>query len=211
MRLLVRKMVLSSLFVAVFCAATVPDVRAQDGFIGEIRMFAGTFAPRGWMFCDGSLLPISSYSVLYSILGTTYGGDGRTTFALPNLSGRVPMGAGQGAGLSHRVLGERGGQEIVSLTLNNLPAHSHSLPGIQVSSSPATEQVAGTNGANTLAAPTVTGRAVRAYNSGTPDVTLNSGGGNSGNTGAGHPIDNVQPYAVINFIICVEGYAPSRP
>jgi len=97
-----------------------------DPFIGEIIMFAGNFAPRGWAFCDGQLLPISQNSALFSILGTTYGGDGRTTFALPDLRGRVPIHAGSGPGLSYRNLGAKEGQEEMSLTVSQIPSHTHS-------------------------------------------------------------------------------------
>jgi microcystin-dependent protein len=96
----------------------------SDPFVGEIRMFAGNFAPRGWAFCNGQLIPISQNTALFSLLGTTYGGDGRSTFALPDLRGRVPLHAGQGSGLSDYPLGSRGGSEQVVLTTAQLPAHS---------------------------------------------------------------------------------------
>lgn len=97
----------------------------MDLFIGEIRIFAGNFAPRGWALCNGQVLPIVKNTALFSILGTTYGGDGRTTFALPDLCGKSPMHQGAGAGLSPRALGESGGAASVALSLNQLPAHSH--------------------------------------------------------------------------------------
>src|SRR5690606_32829308 len=96
-----------------------------DPYIGEIRIFAGTFAPRGWAFCHGQLLPVGQYPALYSILGNKYGGDGRTTFALPDLQGRAPMHAGNGNGLTPRVVGEKGGVAEVTLSLNEMPAHRH--------------------------------------------------------------------------------------
>ena len=96
-----------------------------EPFIAEIRLFAGNFAPRGWAFCDGQLLSISQNTALFSLVGTTYGGDGRTTFALPDLRGRVPVGVRQGSGLSSRNLGERGGAETASLGVDHLPPHSH--------------------------------------------------------------------------------------
>ncbi|UCG56649.1 MAG: tail fiber protein [Phycisphaerales bacterium] len=100
---------------------------SSEPFLGQVDIFAGNFAPRGWAFCDGQLLPISSYSALFSILGTIYGGDGRTTFALPDLRGRIPVGAGHGPGLSNYLLGQRGGWESVSLGVNQLPGHDHTV------------------------------------------------------------------------------------
>ena len=100
-----------------------------DPFLGEIRMFGGNFAPRGWAFCNGQILPISQNTALFALLGTTYGGDGQTTFALPDLQGAAPLHAGEGPGLSSRPLGERGGQQAVSLTTANLPAHTHAVAG----------------------------------------------------------------------------------
>src|SRR5512136_2572601 len=94
-------------------------------YVGEIRMFAGNFAPQGWMFCEGQLLPISQYDALFNLIGTTYGGDGINTFALPDLRGRVIVGPGQGSGLSNYVLGQQGGVETVTLTTNQIPQHSH--------------------------------------------------------------------------------------
>src|SRR5579862_2201919 len=94
-------------------------------YVGEIRMFAGNFAPAGWMFCSGQLLPISENDVLFNLIGTTYGGDGQQTFALPDLRSRIPMHFGQGAGLTSRILAEQGGEEDVTLTVNQIPAHTH--------------------------------------------------------------------------------------
>jgi len=210
MKSFTRKMVLPILLTAAFCAGTARDSRAQEAFLGEIRMFAGNFPPRGWAFCQGQILQINQNTALFSILGTTYGGNGTTTFALPDLQGRVPMGPGLGPGLTPRTLGESGGQEMITLSQSNLPAHTHSLPGVQVSTETATEQVAGTNGANTLAAPTVAGRSVQAYNNATPGAALNGAGTSSGSTGSGIPVNNMQPYTAINFIICLQGIYPSR-
>ena len=94
-------------------------------YVGEIRLFAGTFAPAGWMLCDGQLLPISENETLFNLIGTTYGGDGQTTFAVPNLCGRTPIHMGQGAGLSNRVIGENGGTETVTVTTQQIPTHTH--------------------------------------------------------------------------------------
>lgn len=101
----------------------------MDPILGQLMLFAGNFAPRGWAKCEGQLLPISQYSALFSILGTTYGGDGRTTFALPDLRGRVPMGEGHGPGLSMRKLGAKTGAETHTLTVNEMPSHHHSIYG----------------------------------------------------------------------------------
>jgi microcystin-dependent protein len=99
----------------------------SEPFVGEIRMFAGNFAPRGWSFCNGQLMAISQNSALFSLIGTIYGGDGRTTFALPDLRGRVPLHAGEAPGLSHYALGQRGGAEQVALSVEHLPNHNHAL------------------------------------------------------------------------------------
>jgi microcystin-dependent protein len=113
----------------------------SEPYVGEIRMFAGNFAPRGWAFCDGQLLAVAQNDALFSLLGTIYGGDGRTTFGLPDLRGRVPIHAGSGPGLSPRRLGEKGGQEDVTLSLNELPQHDHMLIGSNTDAS--TDEPAG--------------------------------------------------------------------
>lgn len=187
----------------------------MEPFIGQIMMFGGNFAPRGWAFCYGQLLPISSNSALFSILGTTYGGDGITTFALPDLRGRSPIGMGDGTGLTMRPQGEMGGSETTTLNVTNIPSHNHSVAPAPVlaSSQNATEQVPGTNGANTLASPVFNGRPVEIYNSQTPDVTLNTSGGNvssTGNTGGNIPINNMQPFIAMNYVIALVGIYPSR-
>jgi microcystin-dependent protein len=174
----------------------------SEGFIGEIRMFAGNFAPRGWMECSGQVLPISQYQALYSILGPTYGGDGTTTFALPNLNNRVPMHFGQGPGRSHRI-GEMDGSSSVTLTIDQIPAHSHSarLKGANQSNkdSPA-GNVPGTLAGN---------KAYSLPSSGAlGNMDLNSLVVD--NAGASTPHDNMQPYLAMNFIICVAGVYPPR-
>lgn len=102
----------------------------MEPFLGQLALFGFDFAPRGWMFCDGQLLPIAQYSALFSLLGTTYGGDGRTTFGVPDLRGRAPIHFGHGAGLSNRILGAMSGAEVATLTVANLPAHSHPLHAV---------------------------------------------------------------------------------
>ena len=176
----------------------------MEPFIGEIIMFGGSFAPRGWALCDGQLLPISSHSALFSILGTTYGGDGRTTFGLPDLRGRVPVHPGNGPGLSSRRLGEKGGSETNSLTNAQLPP----IP-MRVSSGNST-QTAATAGSSIATPGTTSGRtftATEGFNTSTPDITLNGasvGGGNS------TPVNNMEPFQCVNFIIALEGTYPSR-
>lgn len=187
----------------------------MEPLIGQIILFGGDFAPRGWMTCQGQLLPIAQYSALFSILGTTYGGDGRTTFALPDLRGRTPIGNGHGAGLTMRPLGAKGGSETTTLNVSNIPSHNHSVPpaSVKASSQDATEQVPGTNGATTLASPISNGRPAEFYNTQTPDVTLNTSGGNvllSGNTGGNIPFNNMEPFISMNYIIAIEGIFPSR-
>lgn len=171
----------------------------MDPFIGEIILFAGNFAPRGWAFCDGQLLPITQYNALFSILGTTYGGDGRTTFALPDLRGRTPIHAGKGPGLSERRLGSKGGQETVTLTANQIPAHNHS---INVDANIGNTNVP----INNILANT--GAFDNEYSVGTPNAQLSTHA--VGNTGGGQAHNNMQPFTTINYIIALQGVFPSR-
>jgi len=175
----------------------------MEPFIGQIIMFGGTFAPRGWALCDGTLLAIAQNQALFSILGTTYGGDGRTTFGLPDLRGRVSMHPGAGPGLSNRKLGEKGGTETNTLTSAQMP-----LVPVKVSSGNAT-QTAATAGASIATPGTTSGRtftATEGFNTSTPDITLNSAsaGGNSA------AVNNIQPYECVNYIIALQGTYPSR-
>lgn len=197
----------------------------MEPMLAQITMFAGNFAPRGWAFCSGQLLAISQYQALFSILGTTYGGDGRTTFALPDLRGRAPMHSGHGPGLSDRVLGQRIGTEWNNLTVNNLPSHTHTatlqnLAGlVQVSSSEADHQVpvAGDSiGAATIPAGRGSSPA-NLYTSDSSDVQLHTGsvsitGGNVTvyNNGASQSVYNMQPSLALNYIIAMVGVFPSR-
>ena len=170
-------------------------------FIGEIRMFGGSFAPAGWMFCQGQLLPISENDALFTLIGTTYGGDGQETFALPDLQGRLPMHAGQGPGLSQNYqLGEKGGVESVTLTTNQIPTHSHPLLG---STQNATAQAPKDN---------VTGK------SGTNIYQANPTAGDFQNmaaqaitpVGGSQPHDNLQPFLCVSFIISLFGVFPTQ-
>lgn len=175
----------------------------MDPFIGQIVMFAGNFAPRGWALCDGQLLPISQYSALFSILGTTYGGDGRSTFALPDLRGRVAIHPGNGPGLSAYKLGQKGGAETQTLTTAQLPSHSHT---IHANSGPGTSATA-SNG-STIAGHGTTAPPAGNFTSQAPNVALSPQ--SASNTGGGQPVDIRQPYLTVNFIIALQGVYPSR-
>lgn len=170
----------------------------MDPFIGEVQWFAGNFAPRGWALCDGQLLPIAQNTALFSILGTTYGGDGRTTFALPDVRGRVMIHAGSGPGLTTHRLGERGGTETETLTANQMPSHAHTL---RASGGSATA-IAPNN--NVLASP---GR-TRMYDSGDANADMDASAITS--TGGGQSHNNMQPYNTLNCIIALQGVFPSR-
>ncbi len=161
-------------------------------YVGEIRMFAGNFAPAGWMFCEGQLLPISENETLFQLIGTTYGGDGQSTFALPDLRGRIPIHQGNGF-----VLAETGGAEEITLTINQIPAHSHPLlasgdVGNQLS-------VAGNLTSNSQGAVP--------YIEDVPTVNMNAGA--IGSVGGSQPHTNFQPYLCIDFIISLFGIFPS--
>jgi microcystin-dependent protein len=173
---------------------------AQEPYLGEIRMFAGSFAPRGWAFCDGQLLATSSNDALFSLLGTIYGGDGRTTFGLPDLRGRLPVQAGQGSGLSSYRLGQKFGQESVVINSAQLPAHNHPVYGVSedgTASTPAGNYPAATKLLDKEYAP-----------SGTPvPMNFNTFGYN---TTANQSINLRQPAIGIHYIIALVGVYPSR-
>jgi microcystin-dependent protein len=169
-------------------------------YLGEIRMFAGNFAPVGWALCNGQLMSISQNAALFAILGTTYGGDGISTFGLPNLMGRVPMHWGQGAGLSSYVIGEMTGTETVTLLQNNLPAHSHPL-----NANTGGGNQAGPSG-NWLAVES-TGTSMN-YSNTPPNASMANS--SIGLTGSNIPINNIQPILCVTFIIALQGIFPSR-
>ncbi len=183
-----------------------PKAYADDPMIGEIRMFAGTFAPKGWAFCNGQLLNIAQNMPLFSLIGTTYGGNGTTTFALPDLRGRSPIGAGQGPGLEWRTLGEIGGTETQTPLTSNMPAHIHSL------SEPAStsEGTSNTPGADKILAKAVTPdrQEVNIYTTASPNTSLKSS--NTGISGNSLPLATRTPFLAINYIIAVDGVYPSR-
>lgn len=169
-------------------------------FIGEIRMFAGTFAPQGWDLCHGQLLLVSQNEALFSLLGTTYGGDGRTTFGLPDLRSRVPIHYGSGPGLTHRNLGAKVGTETATVSEAELPSHTHQ---IRASSNLGTTA---TPTGNTLATSTT----ISAYISNDPPSVDLDGDSISDHVGGGQAHHNIQPYLVINFIIALIGLYPSQ-
>lgn len=214
------KKIIGLLFVCFFLSNA--EVKAQEGFIGEIRMFAGNFAPRGWAFCNGQLLAINSNNALFSILGTTYGGDGRSTFALPDLRGRVPMSAGShpGSAYNYRV-GQRGGIESPTLSTLQMPQHNHtaSVSGgggnilLSTDSAQRSTPQAGDVPASAQFGNGLSATQVKAY--GPPTNTVNGqtvSGGNVtiGFTGASQPYENRQPYTIVRYIICLQGIYPSR-
>lgn len=166
-------------------------------YLAQISLFAGNFAPRGWMFCNGQTLPIAQYSALFALLGTTYGGNGQTTFQLPDLRGRVPLGNFQGPGLSNYSLGQQGGTETVTLLSTQIPAHNHPLQASTAAPSTPTPANA--------SLPTGSSRI---YAAGGASQALNLS--SIGNTGGSQPHPNMQPYLALNYIIAVEGLFPSR-
>lgn len=173
-----------------------------DPFVAEIRIFPFNFAPKGWAFCNGQLLPISQNTALFSLLGTTYGGDGKSTFALPNMQGNVPMHPGQGPGLSPHDLGEIGGSETVTLLESEIPAHNHSV-------------LAQTSGRN-LRAPSSSTSLARsgrgpAYQSNTGTNLVPMAAQTVSPAGGSSPHNNMQPYLTLNFCIALQGVFPSRP
>ena len=184
---------------AVTSMASTPAQSQVEPFVGEIRYVAFNFAPQGWAQCNGQLLTISDNEALFSLLGTTYGGDGKTTFALPNMQGRVPIHQGNGAGLSDRIMGEIGGQETVALTTAQMPAHRH-----QIFASSGTASTKAPSG-NVLA----NSSTAAIYSSAAPDVKLaNKTVGVAGQT---QPHENMQPFLTVNCIIALQGVYPSRP
>jgi microcystin-dependent protein len=173
----------------------------SDQFLAEIRIFPFNFPPTGWAFCDGQLMPISQNTALFALLGTTYGGDGKSTFALPDMQGNAPMQPGQGQGLSLRDLGEMSGVESITLLVSEIPVHTHSF---QANGAPATLN-APDNGRSLARA-----SGGNAYKAGVnPDVQM--GFTQIGVAGGGLPHNNMQPYLTLNFCIALQGIFPQRP
>lgn len=196
-----------SLFVLLLFSS---NIKAAQPYVGEIRMFAGNFAPAGWMFCEGQLLPISEYETLFQLIGTTYGGDGESTFALPDLRGRAPMHAGSNNGYTFQ-LAETGGQEEVTLTVNQIPSHTHGA-GFQMGVS----NKAGTVDTPSGNVPAVNGLRGFEYasssNASMGGTAVISGATPTQTTLAGgsQPHNNMQPYVCINYIISLYGVFPSQ-
>jgi len=169
----------------------------SSGYIGEIRMFGGNFEPNGWRFCDGRPMSIAENDTLFNLLGTTYGGDGVTTFNLPNLQSRIPIHQGARPGGSTYILGETGGVESVTLTVNQVPSHTHPAIGAAVTGDQ-------TSANDALPANSVT---ITPYLNTSPDTAFNAAA--IGPAGGSQPHDNMQPYLCINFIISLYGIFPN--
>ena len=180
-----------------------------DAYIGEVQLFAGNFAPNGWAFCNGQIISIQQNSALFSLLGTQYGGNGQTNFALPDLRGRVPVGQGQGASLTARSVGDFDGQENVSISIANLPSHNHNA-SLSVSNQNGTVNVPLSD--SSIAVSSIkSGRSTISnlvFNTSVPDILL----GNSPTTSSGNsqPLNIIKPYQCINYIIALQGIYPSR-
>lgn len=183
----------------------------MEDMIGTIVLFAGNFLPKGYMDCDGTFLNTAANAPLYSIIGTTYGGNGSTSFALPDLRGRVALGIGKGNNLNSYNLGQIGGYESNNLQINNLPSHSHEA-SLKVSSNNAKVSIP-PNGGSIAAPGANNGREFTAtfgFNTELPLTSLNDNSIQVGNTGSGQPVNNLQPYLGIRYVICVEGQYPPK-
>ncbi|AXT51506.1 phage tail protein [Aquimarina sp. BL5] len=195
----------------------------MEGYIGEVRMFGGSFAPRAWAFCEGQLLAISQNDALFSILGTTYGGDGRTSFALPDLRGRVPIGAGHGPGLSDHRIGQKSGAENNTLNILQMPSHNHigiinstSVANISIPVLADAADLADPSNATLATSEDTNGSEVKTYSNQAADANLApftaplAGGVDIGQTGGNRPVNNMQPWLSTYYIICLQGIYPSR-
>lgn len=181
----------------------------MEGTLAEIRMFAGNFSPRGWQYCNGQLLSISQWTAVFALVGTIYGGNGQTTFGLPDFRGRSPFGTGNGAGLSPIQIGEVSGTETITLLSSNLPAHNHTLTPTNITLGSKAERV-GTSDLPTAKFHTILDGS-SAYST-TSDVNMAAVNNaiSLGIAGGNQPFSNRSPYLGMNFIICVEGIFPSR-
>jgi microcystin-dependent protein len=171
----------------------------MEGYIAQVILFAGTFAPRNWAYCQGQIMSISQNTALFSLLGTTYGGNGQTTFALPDLRGRVPVGAGSGPGLSPYVLGEVTGTENVTLSINQLPGHAH----------PFNVPANGSDSGVAKPGNAFLGKSDQNIYASTSDGTV-MGPANTGLAGGSQPTPIIQPVLCLNYVICLYGIFPSR-
>lgn len=177
----------------------------MDPFIGEIRLFAGSYAPQDWAICDGRLLSVNDYQALYALIGTTYGGNGTTTFGLPDLRGRVPIGQGQGTGLTARTLGQTGGTEKVSLNASQLPAHNHL---INATTTAATTTTPG-NSVNLAATTAPTSNYLAAAGAFSAERVLAPT--TVGQSGASAQHQNMMSTMALTYIISLNGFFPARP
>ena len=179
----------------------------MDEYLGIIKLFAGTFVPQNYLACNGQLLPIQQYSALFSLLGTNYGGDGVSTFGLPDLRSRIPVGTGQGPGLSSYALGQKSGTEQITLLANNLPAHNHPVTGtVKIATNDSNANAESPDGAylgapeNSIYSNSTNGFAADAVT----QLTTGAVGNNV-------PVSVMQPSLALNYIICVNGVYPTRP
>ena len=193
-----QKFILISFVLLTICLTN--KVQAQEPILGEIRMFAGNFAPRGWAMCDGQILSISQNTALFSLLGTIYGGDGRTTFALPDLRGRAPIHHGDGPGLTNKNIGQKSGTESNVLSVDNLPSHSHTINAVLED---------GNQSVPTGNLPAGTKLLDKEYSdAASANTTMNTTMVNS--TGNDQEVNNMQPYLAVSYIIALQGIFPSR-
>jgi microcystin-dependent protein len=175
-----------------------------EGFIAEVKVFAGNFAPRSWAFCNGALLSISQNTALFSLVGTIYGGDGRTTFGLPDLRGRSPVGAGTGPGLSTIQLGSKSGAQAITLNVNNMPNHSHSVVAKALVGAGNTNVAAGNVWSKDLGTQSGT------YSNLAPDGDMSADAIAETAVGGGQSFNILDPYLGMHWIICLSGLFPSR-
>ena len=184
----------------------------MDGVIGEIRMFAGNFAPGSWAYCNGQIMPISQYAALFSILGTVYGGNGTSTFGLPNLNGKAAMGTGTNPGGSTRKLGDTGGATTNSLIATNIPIHPHTAQGTVT---PGASSATGTQNVPTNNYPAKPSDSAAVYGTAPSNVQMGQSSVtvtvDPGGTASPQPFNRVQPSTGMSFIICLQGMFPDRP
>lgn len=192
-----KKFLLVNLFLFISFISTLKG--QAEPFIGQIAIFPYNFAPRGWAPCDGRLLSIAQNTALFSLIGTTFGGNGTTTFALPDLRGRAIIGIGQGPGLTNRVLGEMSGTENNTLMVANLPPHNHAINAVTID---------GNQNSPTGNLPADTKLLDKEYSNAAPNTTMAHN--MVGNTGNGTPVNNMQPFTAIGYYIALQGIYPSR-